>query len=122
MSASLSVYFIVFTIVGGLLALFGVAGWSSYNTKKLPELGLLFRSFLAGIFTAGLGAYAWLFGFNGDPSKLIEQVSEALEVKETLETLSQAAVASVASVASADTATEAKEGGSEDMKVGMPNF
>lgn len=121
MTASLSVYFIVFTIVGGLLALFGVAGWSSYNTKKLPELGLLFRSFLAGIFTAGLGAYAWLFGFNGDPTKLMEQVSDALEVKETLETLSQA-TASIGSIDSTGLATESREAGCDDMKVGMPNF
>ena len=110
MSMSLSVYFIIFTIVGGLLALFGVAGWSSYNSKKLPELAILFRSFLAGIFGSGLAAYAWLFGFNGDPSKLIEQVSDALEVKETLETLTQAAGA-----------TESASTG-EEMKVGMPNF
>ena len=84
-------------LIGGVLALGVLAlGWL--------DLGWLAMGLL------GLAAYAWLFGFNGDPSKLIEQVSDALEVKETLETLTQVAGA-----------TESASTG-EEMKVGMPNF
>jgi hypothetical protein len=80
-------YLIIFTILGGLLATFAVAGWGSYSEGKLPATQTLFRWFLAGITTAGISSYVWLFGAGGDPSKLLEKVGEALEVKEIMEKL-----------------------------------
>lgn len=70
--------------------------------------------------TAGLGAYAWIFGFNGDPTKLFEHVSKTLEVKETLEALSQAAGGAAAAVPVADSTVSAEN--DSEIKVGMPNF
>jgi len=79
---------LVITLVGGLVIPFAVAGWTSYNDGKLPDVKLLFRLFLAGIVTSGAGAYAWLFGAGGDPMKALETVGDALEVKEVFESLS----------------------------------
>jgi hypothetical protein len=128
-----SVYLIVFTLVGGFFALFAQAGWSSYTDKKLPDYASLFRSFAGGIIAAGLASYAWIFGFQGDPTKLFEKVSQSLEVKETFEALTKAAQlagsdsGSIASALSggADTATavtSAVKDTIEELKVGMPNF
>lgn len=105
-------YLIVMTAIGGFLALFSAAGWSSYKEKKLPATPTLFRWFVAGILTAGLGSYAWLFGAGGDPSALLGHVGEALEVKEVVETLTSAV---------GSTAKEAVETASE-LTVGMPSF
>lgn len=113
-----TVYLIVFTIVGGLLTLFGAAGWSSYTAKKLPGMGVLFRWFFAGVVSAGLGSYAWLYGFNGNPETLMTQVGEALEVDSTLKTLTSA-------VGGSTTVTDAVEAMAdvvEEIKVGMPTF
>jgi hypothetical protein len=101
-----SVYLIVFTVVGGLIALFVFAGWSSYTEKKIPELSELFRSFLIGTVATGLASYTWLFGFNGDVSRLFEQLGGALEVKETLESLTN----------------ESSNNSNAEIKVGMPSF
>jgi hypothetical protein len=111
-----TLYLIVFTVLGGLLTLFGAAGWSSYTTKKVPDMAALFRWFFSGVVGAGLGSYAWIYGFNGNPEKLMSQVSEALEVDSTLKTLSSAVGGDAA------TAVEAMVDAVEDMKVGMPNF
>lgn len=110
-----SVYLIVFTILGGVLALFGFAGWSSYQEKKLPDYASMFRSFLAGIVAAGLAAYTWIFGFNGNPNEIFEKVSSALEVKETLESLTKAAGGSGGENPNTSESTE-------ELKIGMPNF
>lgn len=107
-----TLYLIVLSAIGGLLTLFIVAGWSSYKEKKLPDTSVLFRWFVTGLLGVGLATYAWLFGAGGDPTKILESMSEALEVKEVVTTLSSA----VGGVRTA-VASEA-----EDIKVGMPTF
>jgi len=105
-------YLIVMTIIGGCVALFAAAGWGSYKEKKLPATPVLFRWFIAGLLTSGLGAYAWLFGAGGDPSALIEKVGNALEVKEVMEGLSSAVGG----------AAEAATAAADELTVGMPSF
>ena len=110
-----TLYFIVLTVLGGLFTLFGAAGWSSYTSKKIPDTAALFRWFVAGVLGAGLGSYAWLFGFNGDPTKLLEQMGEALEVDSTMKTLSGA-------VGGVTDTVEKMADAAEEITVGMPNF
>jgi hypothetical protein len=114
-----SLYLIVFGLIGGVVALFSAAGWSSFQYKKLPDNSTLFRWFVTGILGSGLAGYAWIFGAGGDPSALVEQVGSALEVSEVMETLTSA-VGGVAKTA-ADTAAAAASVGSE-LTVGMPRF
>lgn len=83
----LSLYFIAFTLLGGIFTLFVIAGWNSYKEGKLPGKTTLFRWFLAGLTASGLSSYMWLFGAGGDPASIIEKVGEALEVKEIMEKL-----------------------------------
>lgn len=112
-----TLYLIVFTALGGLFALFASAGWSSYKEKKIPGTKTLFQWFVTGLLSAGLASYAWIFGAGGDPSALMEKVSDALEVKEVVETLTSA-VGSGA-VAAAEKAAETAV---ETLTVGMPTF
>jgi hypothetical protein len=109
---------IVITAIGGLVALFFSAGWTSYKEKKLPETPVLFRWFVTGLLTSGLGAYAWLFGAGGDPSSLLESVGEALEVKEVVKTLTSAVSSGATDAAHAvGDAASAME-----LNIGMPSF
>lgn len=108
-----SAYLIVFGIIGGILTLFGAAGWSSYQYKKLPDNSTLFRWFITGILGSGLAGYAWIFGAGGDPASLVEKVGDVLEVKEVVETLTSAVAKSTEQTISAI--------GSE-LTVGMPRF
>jgi hypothetical protein len=125
-----TIYLIVLTLIGGLFTLFAAAGWGSYSEKKLPATPMLFRWFITGLLGSGLGSYAWLYGANGDPTKLIEQISESLEVKQVMEGLTQAAgtVASAAASAAnaapaaAATAVETVVDTANDITVGMPTF
>jgi hypothetical protein len=112
-----SVYFLLFTLLGGVIATFAVAGWSSYSEGKLPELQAMFRWFLAGITAAGLSAYVWLFGAGGDPTKLLESVTKSLEVKEMMENITS----SVGGGAVEPENILVKEKPTE-ITVGMPNF
>ena len=125
-------YLILFTLLGGGLALFIAAGWSSYKENKLPENSVLFRWFIAGSFTCGIAAYAYLFGAGGDPTSMFQSIGESLEIKEVVETLTSA-VASGATVATAAAAAVSSSGEShkkpraasesgEELKIGMPNF
>ena len=106
--------------------MFAAAGWGSYSEKKLPATPMLFRWFITGLLGSGLGSYAWLYGANGDPTKLIEQITESLEVKQVMEGLTQAAgtVVSAASSApaAAATAVETIAEATNDITVGMPTF
>jgi len=115
-----TLYLIVITILGGLLSLFGSAGWGAFAEKKLPETPVLFRWFVTGTLSSGLAAYAWLFGAGGDPTKLLESVGEALEVKEVMEGLTSAvnATTEVAKTV-ADAVPEIPTG---EMTIGMPTF
>lgn len=81
---------VIIAIGGGLLTLFGVSGYSSFKNNKLPETSTLFRWFIGGLIAAGCGAYAWLFGANGNPTEMINQVSEMLEVKDVMDSVSKA--------------------------------
>ena len=111
-----SLYLIVFGLIGGIIALFSAAGWSSFQYKKIPDNSTLFRWFITGIIGSGMAGYAWIFGAGGDPSALVEKVSDALEMKEVVETLTSA-VGSAAKTASESAASAANE-----LTVGMPRF
>ena len=110
-----TLYFIGITLGGGLIALFLSAGWSSFQHKKIPEKGILFRWFVAGIVAAGLLAYAWIFGSGGDVGDMMNRIGGALDIQNMLKlstTIGAAAVASEYLI----------ESGNEDLKIGMPNF
>jgi hypothetical protein len=111
-----SLYLIVFGLIGGVIALFSAAGWSSFQYKKLPDNSTLFRWFITGILGSGMAGYAWIFGAGGDPSALVEKVGDVFEIKEVVETLTSA-VGSAAKTAS-DTATSV----GHELTVGMPRF
>lgn len=116
-------YFIGFTILGGLIAVFAISGWNSYSEGKLPETPILFRWFLAGLTAAGLSAYAWLFGAGGDPAKMMESVSQAFEVKQIMEKLSNPVGGAVEPEPEVKAPTKEKEREKETLiSVGMPNF
>jgi hypothetical protein len=110
-----TMYLIISIILGGCLALFGAAGWSSYKDKKLPSTPDLFRWFVAGSLGSGLATYGWMFGAGGDPSALLEKLGDSLEVKEIAETLTSAVGGA------AESAKKAAEGAAE-LTVGMPSF
>ena len=112
-------YLIVSILLGGFLALFGSAGWSSYSAKKLPATPDLFRWFVAGSLTAGLGSYAWMYGAGGDPSALLETIGDSLEMKDVVNTLTSSV--SGAAAAGAETVQKVVEEASE-LTVGMPRF
>lgn len=109
-----TLYLIIITAIGGLMTLFGAAGWGSYKEKKLPAMNILFRWFITGIVTSGLAAYAWLFGAGGDPTQLLEKVGNALEVKTVMESLSAAV--------EGGEATKDSNTGSSELNIGMPSF
>jgi hypothetical protein len=111
-----TLYLLIMAALGGLLVLFVVAGWSSYTQKKLPETPILFRWFITGLLGSGIAAYTWVFGAGGDPSKLLETVSDALEVQSVVEGLSSAVGGTATEIA-----TKYTEAASEIM-VGMPSF
>ena len=125
-------YLILFTLLGGGLALFIAAGWSSYKENKLPENSVLFRWFVAGSFTAGVLSYAYLFGAGGDPTSMFQSIGDSLELKEVVQTLTSAvssgtavaaaAAATVTSSGSSDKKPRALSEGGEELKIGMPNF
>jgi hypothetical protein len=114
-----TLYLIVSVVLGGCLALFGAAGWSSFKDKKLPTTPDLFRWFVAGALSMGLATYAWIFGAGGDPSALMEKLGDSLEVKGIAETLSSAV--SAAGETAAESAKKMAESANE-MTVGMPTF
>lgn len=105
---------VILTIVGGFLTLFGSAGYSSYKYSKLPENSTLFRWFIGGVIAAGCGAYAWLFGANGNPTDMISHVSEMLEVENVLDSVSKATETITNNRPRAQSISE--------INVGMPNF
>ena len=113
-----TLYLIVSIILGGCLAIFGAAGWSSFKDKKLPNTPDLFRWFVAGSLGSGLAAYAWMFGAGGDPTALLEKLGDSLEMKEIAETLTSA----VGSVGGAAVASAKKAADAAEMTIGMPRF
>ena len=133
-------YLILFTLLGGGLALFIAAGWSSYKENKLPENSVLFRWFVAGSFACGVAAYAYLFGAGGDPTSMFQSIGESLEIKEVVETLTSAvstgatAAAAIATIGGGSGSGSGSSSGEnqkktrsvsesgEELKIGMPNF
>ena len=123
-----SLYFLGFSLLGGLLALFGSAGWSSYKHKKIPEKGVLFRWFVAGLVAVGIATYVWLFGANGDASQFMGSVSQALDFTTLTKLVSVGAM--VAGGSTAGEATPPSENGESEsavqdlpqLTVGMPTF
>jgi len=124
-------YLILFTLLGGGLALFIAAGWSSYKENKLPENSVLFRWFVAGSFACGVAAYAYLFGAGGDPTSMFQSIGESLEIKEVVETLTSAvatgataaaAVATVGGSGESQKKQKTSPESNEELKIGMPNF
>ena len=107
-------YFILFTVLGGLIAVFVLAGWTSYSEGKLPEKMSMFQWFLAGITASGLSSYIWLFGAGGDPAKVLDMVSKTLEVKELLP-----AIGGSSEPKEEKPAVKAEQ---TEITVGMPNF
>jgi hypothetical protein len=118
-----TLYFLGITLGGGLLALFLSAGWSSFKHKKIPEKGILFRWFVAGIVAAGLIAYAWIFGSGGDVGEVINRIGETLDIQNVMKLAATVGTVAVATEALEDSAEakEAKEA-KEELKIGMPNF
>ena len=130
-------YLILFTLLGGGLALFIAAGWSSYKENKLPENSVLFRWFVAGSFACGVASYAYLFGAGGDPTSMFQSIGDSLEIKEVVETLTSAVASGTTVVTAAAVASSSGESqsqnqnqkkpralseGGEELKIGMPNF
>jgi len=116
-----TLYFLIFTVVGGVLALFISAGVGSYQYNKLPDIQTLFRWFMAGTVTSGLGSYAYLFGAGGDPAALIQNLGDAMEVNKVVETITTAAEAVGGGLSTVDT-LESKTTTENDITVGMPGF
>jgi hypothetical protein len=131
-----SLYLLAISLGGAVAALFAAAGWSSYKHKKIPERPVLFRWFVAGLVTAGLIAYVWIFGAGGDVSGMIRNVGESLEMPTVASVTAMAAgvLASLKSVTDSATPTTEKEedGGAlntrppalsvTELTVGMPTF
>lgn len=120
-----SLHFFGFSLLGGLLALFGSAGWSSYKHKKIPEKGVLFRWFVAGLVAVGIASYVWLFGANGDAGQLMGSMSQALDLTTLTKLVSVGAlVAGSSSALSEEAEKEGQAGGDAgpELTVGMPSF
>ena len=109
-----TIYLLLFAILGGLIAVFVLAGWTSYSEGKLPEKMSMLQWFLAGITASGLSSYFWLFGAGGDPAKMFEAVTKSLEVKELLPVIG-------GSSESVEVKPVVKTNPTE-ITVGMPNF
>ena len=117
-----TMYLLVLTLLGGCLSLFASAGWGAYSEKKLPATPVLFRWFVTGLLSSGLGAYAWLFGAGGDPTKWLESLGESLEVKEVMEGLTAAAGTMKAAATAGGAVAEKVAEAATDITVGMPTF
>ena len=114
---------IAITLFGGFFVPFAFAGYKSYAEKKVPEIKILFRFFLAGVVTFGAAAYAWLYGAGGDPTKVLESVGDALEVKDVLQTLSASVTgATTGATVEAVDAKVSDVQADEEIQVGVPPF
>jgi hypothetical protein len=115
-----TLYFILFTVLGGVIALFVTAGVASYQYNKLPDMDTMFRWFMAGTVTSGLGSYAYLFGANGDPSALLQNLGDAMEVNKVVETITSATDSVTIPTIGGSMSDKDKE--SSEITVGMPGF
>lgn len=125
-----SLYLFGFSLLGGVTALFGAAGWSSFKHKKVPEHAVLFRWFVAGLVMVGLAAYVWLFGANGDISQIMNQMNNSFDLSTltklaSVSTLIAGAGASVSQNTDGSEAANTEQQGQGDvpeLTVGMPAF
>ena len=114
-----SLYLLAISLGGAIATLFAAVGWSSYKHKKIPERPVMFRWFVAGLVTAGLIAYVWIFGAGGDVSGALKHVGDSLEMPSvaSVSAMVTGVLASLKSVGGATTA-EKEGGGSGDADVG----
>jgi hypothetical protein len=124
-----TLYFLGISLGGGLLALFLAAGWGSYKEKKIPEKGILFRWFVAGLVACGLAAYVWIFGSGGNVGEIITKIGGALDLESFLKlaSIGGAAAAATSAEETVETLQESSnmvtvEEKKPELKVGMPNF
>ncbi len=115
-----TLYFLGIALGGGLLATFLSAGWSSFKEKKIPEKGILFRWFVAGLVAAGLAAYAWIFGSGGDVADVVQRIGGALDIENVMKLSTVAGAIGLAST-SDDSAAE-PEPKKDELQIGMPKF
>jgi hypothetical protein len=116
-----SLYLLGIALGGGILAVFISAGLGSYKEKKIPEKGILFRWFVAGLVAAGLCAYAWIFGSGGDVAGMTSRIVEALDLGTVTKLLSFSAL--TAGTLAAEKEEEPKKEQTEDvLEVGIPTF
>lgn len=116
-----SLYLLGISLLGGVIAVFGSAGWSSYKHQKVPERGVLFRWFVAGVVALGLSAYVWIFGANGDVSQIMSQMSGALDLTALTKLASVGALVATATGGSTEGAVSDVEE-TPELTVGMPTF
>ncbi len=110
------------------MALFVSAGWSSFKHKKIPEKGILFRWFVAGLVAAGLLGYAWIFGSGGDVGEIVNRIGDALDLENVMK-LTATAGALGGLVGSTEVAEDAaaaaalaKDAKKDELQIGMPRF
>jgi hypothetical protein len=125
-----TLYLLAIALGGGMFALFASAGWSSFKHKKIPEKGILFRWFVAGLMGAGLLAYAWIFGSGGDMGQVIHRIGGVLDIDSVLKLASTLGTVAAATATTGTTGTVSEDSKSaeesqskeENLKIGMPNF
>jgi hypothetical protein len=121
-------YFLGAALGGGFMALFASAGWSSFKHKKIPEKGILFRWFVAGLCAAGFLAYAWIFGSGGDMGEVLQKIGGALDLENVMKLSGVVGAVSALSGSGADgtgaiaSEADANESKKNDITVGMPRF
>ncbi len=123
-----TLYFLGIALGGGIMALFVSAGWSSFKHKKIPEKGILFRWFVAGLVAAGLLGYAWIFGSGGDVGEIVNRIGDALDLENVMK-LTATAGALGGLVGSTEVAEDAaaaaalaKDAKKDELQIGMPRF
>ena len=117
-----TLYFLGIALGGGLLATFLSAGWSSFKEKKIPEKGILFRWFVAGLVAAGLAAYAWIFGSGGDVGEVMSRIGGALDIENVMKLSTVAGAIGLASTSTSDDAAAEPEPKKDELQIGMPKF
>lgn len=122
-----TLYFLGIALGGGALALFFSAGWSSFKHKKIPETGILFRWFVAGLVAAGLLAYAWIFGSGGDVGSMVNRIGDALDLENVMKLTATAGalgslVGNVGNAGNAGNVEKEEESKREELQIGMPRF
>lgn len=124
-----SLYLLGISLLGGVIAVFGSAGWSSYKHQKIPERAVLFRWFVAGVLSLGLSAYVWIFGANGDFSYIMNHVNGVFDLTSIVKLVSVGTLAATATSSSESTdestvlsSESSPSHDTAELTVGMPAF